>query len=74
MELSQIAKKFINKIPTPIEDLKPLSPGQVLEMLGTKEEFEELNPFQDEEHNELLDEKLNQEFQDENREEVKYES
>lgn len=33
-------------------------------MLGTEEKFKEANPFLDEEHNELLDEKLNQEYQD----------
>jgi|GEM_PF-5475101 len=48
-----------------------LSPNQTLEELGTKEEFE--NPFNDDEHNELLNEKLNQEIIEENREEVEYE-
>lgn len=46
-------------------DLSPmiLSPNQTLDMLGTKEEFE--NPFNDEEHNELLEEKLRTEYQEE---------
>jgi hypothetical protein len=35
-----------------------LSPNETIAMLGTEEEFLKANPFLDEEHNELLDEKL----------------
>lgn len=48
-----------------------LSPNETIEKLGTKEDFEranqDKNAFEDEEHNELLNEKLNQEYQDEMR-------
>jgi hypothetical protein len=40
-------------------------PKDLESMLGTEEQFKKANPFLDEEHNELLDEKLNQEYQDE---------
>lgn len=44
-------------------------PKDLEEILGTEEEFKEANPFQDEEHNELLDEKLIAEYQENLRDE-----
>ena len=47
------------------ENTTILSPQETINRLGTKEEFEEANPFLDEEHNKLLDDKLKAEAMEE---------